>query len=169
MGGIRMWLVLALVPLGAACSSDSDGSTPGAGGGSNFDGANACLNIQNTATEITAVGDAGAAPAMTGGTLVDGTYFLTARTKYGDANWGGWKEKERLDIMNGGAYLSYVSAQSTGEIRGGLTAKASGKDLTVDGVCSLYAGQHLTLTYTATATTFSSLESNGKLSVYTKQ
>ena len=55
-----------------------------------------------------------------------------------------------------------------GWIRGGLDASSSSNDLTLDGVCADYTGQHLTMKYTATPTTFSALESNGKLSVYTK-
>ena len=159
----------------AACSSSAPATDGGSGGdaaspeGGSFDGKNACKNLPNTATEITAMGSAAAAPAMTGGTLVDGTYFLTSRTKYGDAGWGGWKVKERLDVMNGGRYLSYVTTEAPNpEIRGGLDASSSSNDLTLDGVCADYTGQHLTMKYTATPTTFSALESNGKLSVYTK-
>jgi hypothetical protein len=71
-GMLRLAPVLLVVPIGSvACSSDSP-SAPAA-----------CNALVNDGPTITIMASTSGAPAPTGGTIVDGTYVLTAATVFG--------------------------------------------------------------------------------------
>jgi hypothetical protein len=82
-------MALGLTACGGATSSTSgDGGPPGPGGtcsASVPDGA-ACNTLTNLAPTIIPTCATGTIPTGTGGTIVDGTYFLTGETYYVGAN-----------------------------------------------------------------------------------
>ncbi len=113
---------------GGGCSSDEDttgaagsgGSTGnagsggsvlgGSGGGSPLGGG--CGTLTNDAPGVAETAGSGTIPTMTGGTIVDGTYFITERLDYSGGTCG-CTNKTVAIISGGGTMLQAVSRTDT--------------------------------------------------------
>src|SRR5437868_12357006 len=81
----------------AASDAPSDGGTTDA-----IDDAGGCNTLENAAPKITATKSTAAMPAAAGGTIADGTYFLTAETAYEAATAGPSDEHQETITITAG-------------------------------------------------------------------
>jgi hypothetical protein len=132
------------------------------------DAAAACDMTTVDGPTVTSTVESGTAPTMTGGTIVDGKYWRTAQARYG-GSMGVTMVAERLDISGGGSVADDGTHEMPVDHRGGFTLTTSGTSLMIHGICGEFTGLDVTETYTATATTFVTLTSAGRLTTYTKQ
>lgn len=159
--------VLALGGVLAACSSSSGGGgTPGDSGTSDAasDSGGACNSVAKSGPVVTITCASGAVPAGTGGTIVDGTYNLTAHVRYladGGACSGGTDQS--TEVIAG---TSVQVIGGTGALSGTITV--SGAMLTFNITCpSAASGVD---TFTATPTTLTIFDAMaGRVYTYTKQ
>jgi hypothetical protein len=166
---------------GGMDAGDAGGScSGGAGGTSGLGGAaGACNTLVNAAPPVVQTRVAEAAPAPAGGTIVDGTYFLTSAIYYTgpggltrtDAN----TPKAVLVISNAACGTATVQDVSSDPALGypdsheTVTFKPSGTQVSVFGVCPPSGNSGLSIGYTATPTTFALLRSDGFVRTYKKQ
>jgi hypothetical protein len=113
-----------------------------------------CAPIANVGTTITKMTVATPPPTMTGGTIVDGTYALTAITKYNGVA-GSVTHKATL-LLAGGKGQEVDSADGAADKHTYFTYTTSGSELTMTAACG--GTGNLTLKYTATPTTFMFLD-----------
>ncbi len=154
---------LDLSQLGDLANKDKGGDDPGGVS----QGIGNCDAAANVAQQLASTADPGPPPAMTGGTIVDGTYAQTAHVYYeNDANSS--NDAETLVFANG--TVKQIASDNGGpdQIVGG-TVTTSGNALTFTLVCP----QALTIdgTYTATDTTFTFIRSDDpdRVVTFTKQ
>lgn len=146
----------------AACGGD-DAASQDAATSAGF----TCDPFTNAGDPITPASHAGAPPAMTGGTIADGTYVLTAWDQYNDSSNGG-VHQETFVFSNG--MLKHIEAKpgSSPIVRAGTYA-TSGTTLDMNLQCP----QTITVPvqYTATATTlaFVAPDDSDRVQTYTKQ
>ncbi|HVY40186.1 MAG TPA: hypothetical protein VHM31_19740, partial [Polyangia bacterium] len=118
------------------------GAAGGSAGGAG--GAAACNTLVNGAPVVNKDHDPGAPPAMTGGTIVSGTYYLTKMVQYNGEN-GDTAHRETWVLSNGA--LQGVALDGS---RFSGTYATSGTNLILSVTCP--ATQTVTMPYTATAT-----------------
>lgn len=156
---IPLVLVLAL----AACGGT--GSSPGSDGGSqNLSDCNSLSSPNMTA--IHKNHHAGPPPAMTGGTIADGTYFLTAMDQWNGEN-GDTPHVETWFYQ--GNQVGVVSIESSATLRASGTFTTSGNMIT----STLDCGVSMTATsaYTASGNTLTIVNANdpNETHTFTKQ
>lgn len=145
-----------------ACGSSSPGTTDSAAGGG------ACgTPATNLAPQIDKVSHAGAPPAMTGGTLVDGTYFLSAMDQYNGEN--GSLIHQETWIYAAGTLTVLSDEVGKPQIRASGTFTTNGTTVTATLTCGVQAT--LMNQYTATATTLVTVNQGdaNELHTFTKQ
>jgi hypothetical protein len=164
---------------GVTGTSDSGASSDGAttptcsadAGGNLCASAPSCATTVNGACGITTASAAGALPAFTGGTISDGTYFLTSATSYGNNGSAGQTQRITMSFTGGAFTLvqdSDVGCNSAPSAAG--TASTSGTQLTLSITCP--AADSEVASYTATSTTFSysfGTGSSGTVFAFTRQ
>ncbi len=123
----------------------------GSGGAGGNGGAQACNSLTNSAPVVNKDHDAGAPPTMTGGTVVEGTYYLTKMVQYNGEN-GNTAHQETF-VFSGG---TFQAATLGGRFSG--TYSTSGTNLTLHVTCP--AAQTVVMPYTATATQIVSINSD---------
>jgi hypothetical protein len=135
-------------PDGAAGSEAGTGDAGGDGAAS--DGAVVCNTLMNAAPAITTEAVASPPPTLVGGTVADGTYFLTALTEYtGDAGVAGTGGMNSTTIEISGTTIQVSGTGSTST----ETVTMSGSNMFVDTrTCPSSATRDGT--YTATSTMF---------------
>ena len=128
-------------------------------------GSSACNTLVNDGADIVEEAATGTPPAMTGGTISDGTYVLTARKDWqGSCNC---TSRQKLAI-SGGTVQIVARTDKAADQHMTATAAVAGNQLTLSGTCPV--AQSLKQTYTATATQLSLFDaSDQSLKVYTKQ
>lgn len=146
--------------------ASSDAAAPAAscddgGAGGNFcTTAPSCATTVNGACTVTTVQAAGTLPTFTGGTVADGTYFLTAATTYGSSATAGQTQRVTMTFTAGAFTLvqdSDVSCNSAPSAAG--TTSTSGTRMTLAVTCP--GGVSESFSYTATPTTFSYSDASG--------
>ena len=145
----------------AGSGGTSSGGTSSGGTG----GSSACNTLVNDGADIVEEAATGTPPAMTGGTISDGTYVLTARKDWqGSCNC---TSRQKLAI-SGGTVQIVARTDKAADQHMTATAAVAGNQLTLSGTCPV--AQSLKQTYTATATQLSLFDaSDQSLKVYTKQ
>jgi hypothetical protein len=125
-----------------------------------------CTDLQELGASVTGTCPTGAQPAGAGGTVVDGTYVLTAQARYIDG--GCVSETFQATMTVFGTCSSRVDGLSGGTtlITRDSTFETSGNVLTRTATCgaSLPAA-----TYTATATQITIFDQGGSVTTWTKQ
>jgi hypothetical protein len=157
------------------CSSSSEpgtssGSTVADGGGtdSGVNPTGACNAIANVGTPVAETANAAALPAMTGGTIVDGTYVLISNVQYAGSSAGTKTHKRTLAIS--GTTIQLVNSDDAGaDVHVTLKIAPSGNALNETLTCP--TGLPFTPgTYTATATTLAIQKSGSQqVETYAKQ
>jgi hypothetical protein len=114
----------------------------------------ACNQVMNVGTVVNATCVTGSPPAMTGGTIADGTYVLVSATAYATTCSG-------VTLPTGGPTTVVFAAgcEQSIDVTGGAqtyTWTTSGSTLTTNEVCP-GAGTVENIPYTATATTLAEL------------
>jgi hypothetical protein len=139
-----------------------------------------CSPICNAASPVSAIGVAGSPPAATGGTIADGTYYLTSRGVYLGADGGTdggtlytVQETVVLSTSNGITFLQDIQ-NNNGQPNGAGTASlvASGNTVYLTELCPNTAQKPVP--YTASGNTFIFYDTDGpngaaQESVFTKQ
>jgi hypothetical protein len=109
-----------------------------------------CTPIANVGTSVTKASVAGAPPAMTGGTIVPGTYVLTKFELYMSGT-GTSVHKETMEF-GAGTMSNVTSKDGSADKPGFFTYATAGDTITLTQTCG--GSMSLPLKYTATATTF---------------
>ncbi len=155
---------------GGSTTAGAGGSTAAGAGGSTAAGAGgasagACNQLVNDGPSVPEVAETGTPPAMTGGTVADGTYVLTERKDWMGSC--GCNTRQKLQIT--GDVVQVVS-RTDADPEVTFTGKATfaGSNLTLAMSCP--ASKAIALTYTATATTLMLFDPQDQsLQVFTKQ
>jgi hypothetical protein len=154
-----------------AASSDSAApvsSCDGGAGGNLCTTAMSCNTTVNGACTVTTVKATGAPPTFTGGTIADGTYYLTAVTTYGSGANAGQTQRVTMTFTGGAFTLaqdSDVGCNSAPTATG--TTSISGIDLTLATACPAVDSE--VVSFSATATTFSYGDDSETLFEFTRQ
>jgi hypothetical protein len=166
MKRLAMGLLIGALGLGAGCGSGESGGGAGsgghggaggsgAGGGSSGSGgsggAGSCNTLANIGTDVPVTTDPGPAPAMTGGTIVDGTYVLTSQVNYAGATLGSGALKQTF-VITGNTVQVVQSGMGGPDEHSTIIQIPSGNQLTFTYSCP--TARTLTVPYTATPTTF---------------
>lgn len=114
-------------------------------GGNN---AGACNTLSNDAPTLQKDHHAEPTPTMTGGTIVEGKYFLTAMDKYNGAT--GTSAHQETWVFSGGNVQVVTKHEEKGDVRFSGTYSTSGNTLTAAFTCP--AANAISFKYTATAT-----------------
>ncbi len=124
-----------------------------------------CGTVPNSGTDAPEVAGTGTMPSPQGGTIVDGTYFLTRFEIYPPGSVDAYKRRHALKFENG-KVESVTSRDGSPEQRNSGTFTTSGTNLVMTVDCP--GAGSVTKGYTATATEFWMFESD-EIHVYTKQ
>lgn len=148
----------------------TDTGTPPGDTATTGDVAGACNTVVNVGSPVSKTSDPGPVPAFTGGTILDGTYVLTAVIDY-NGHSGSTVSTETLILSAGGTHLeetaTEVSSGVSKEQRNTATLSASGSALTIGVTCP--ATVSLPAKFTATATDFRFLvDDPNEVHVFTK-
>ena len=152
-------LVVALV-LAQGC-----GVIPGKGtdGGPGDGGPGACNDLVNGAAVTSKTSHAAATPAMTGGTIADGTYFLTAMDDY-NGETGSTTHQETWRFTNG--TVDVITAENgAAATRYSGTFSTSGNMVTFSFTCPMTGS--VTSPLTATSNELQTVNSNDANEVHT--
>jgi hypothetical protein len=160
---------------GGSTSSGGSGGAGGGGGGTTAQagaagagGASTCSPYADDAPMVTPTMESSAPPVMTGGTIVDGKYWLSAVRHYGGSSSP--PLAERIDISGGGTYFDDVAKENGSELRNGTSMTASGSTVNFKIVCGRFQGTTGMAQFTATPTEFRMLLSpSQELKVFSKQ
>ncbi len=140
----------------------------GCSGSGSTGGAGPCNTLVNNAPMVSKNVNAGAAPTMTGGTLMDGTWFLTRMDRYNNSTGS---STHRETWVFSGSQAQIVTDKSTDATQKHFSATyaISGSTLTLSVTCPM----QLTLmsAFTATATTLQVINSgdSNELHTFTRQ
>jgi hypothetical protein len=152
--------VALLLAIAAGCSSPS-GPGPDASGD--------CNTLAQLGAPVTATFTSGNAPAPTGGTIVPGTYLLTAATYYGTMVASNVAETA---LVSAGSITAVLTDQSGGAVdRNNLAYMTNGTDLVETHTCPL-TGVTTTVSFSATPTTLTlsyTVDGATRVGVYTLQ
>ena len=138
------------------------------------DGGGACNTLPATGQAVSAT-CGGEPPTMTGGSISDGEYVLTAETRYGcpDGGLGGLPAIDAAIVTIHGSCIEGIRDESGQTFTYGATLSVQGNALTETAVCSSLIGGFSTTsaTFTATPATLSVLLPYvfPELQVYTKR
>ena len=143
-----------------ATTSDASTATDGASGD--------CNTLTNVGTVVSETTNASALPAMTGGTIVDGTYVLSSAVEYAGSTADTKTHKRTLKIS--GTTIQIVNSDNGGpDVHATLSIAPSGNKMNETMTCPV-AGAVTQGAYTATATTLAILKDGENLiETYTKQ
>jgi hypothetical protein len=153
-------LASVLAGCGGSANGNPDAGNPPSDG--------ACNTVSNAAPLVTHVARSGAVPAMTGGTIENGTYFLTAMELYNGRTTSN-DHQETWVVANG--VLQAASKSGTSPLVNSTgTLVTSGNQLTINVSCPGTASVTGN-SYTATPTQFRVIFFDGPDDVrtYTKQ
>jgi hypothetical protein len=139
--------------VGGAAGGAAGGSAGGAGGGG---GASllACNNVVNGGQVINKDHDAGAAPAMTGGTIAAGTYYLTKMVQYNGEN-GNTAHQETWVVTSN---TIQIVGMDGSRINGTYVTSANQLTLTI--TCPAASAGQVVFPFTATSTQVTTLQPN---------
>ena len=124
-----------------------------------------CNALENTATNVTISAVTGTLAVGTGGTIVDGRYYLTeVKTYPGSSLPSGIVIRQTIDICNGTLQLSENIADVASSTHKTSMFKPEGTAPNLSMLCSTKAGDSATnfTSYTATAKTITLYEAAGK-------
>lgn len=154
-----------MLVLATACGGD-DTATVDAGASGDGNSQITCDPFTNAGTFVTPTSMPDAPPAMTGGTLADGTYVLTAWDQY-NSTTNSNMHKETF-VFEGGT-LKHAEAGGTTDIIRAGTFTTSDNELSMYLSCPIAA--YVTVEYTATATSFAFVapDDDNRVQTYTKQ
>lgn len=142
-------------------ATTTSASTTGAGGSNDCN-----LLVAGPTFEETRA--AAPAPASTGGTIVDGTYFWTGSVLYTSGTIGPTGVMLSGAVRFTGGAFEFLSVDATQEIRAAATVTVNGTDLITQYTC-LYDSA-VTASFTATSTTVEIRDSLGlRIDTYTLQ
>lgn len=148
-------------------STDSAASADAASDGSSTDAASACTGSCNTLTNLGATVvrtvDAGTVPAMTGGQLQDGVYVLTAIVQYNNDNTAYSLKQTSKFTGNVDTWVSSINGAAEAHYTATVAAASNQLNLTL--CCPTTAS--LSVSYTATATTFQNVDPQNPNRVFT--
>lgn len=147
---------ISLALLLAACSP-STSSAPA-------DGSSTCNAITNVAPIVGKTTHAGPPPAMTGGTVMDGTYVLTAMDKY-NGTTGSNTHQETWIFSAGQVQIVAVDSSMSGEIRAAGTYATVGNGMTLNLTCP--TSTSVMNPYTASATQLLLVNANDPNEIHT--
>jgi hypothetical protein len=149
----------------AATTDSATASDTGSGADANP--TDVCAEVANVGGQVMKDHDPGPPPAMTGGTVVDGTYVLTKMVQYNGEN-GQLAHQETMVFKNGNGQI--VGTESGKTQRLFFSYTTSGNEMTKVVTCGGPAGS-VVQKYTATATTFVSVNNGdaNELHTFTKQ
>ncbi len=153
---------------GGSASGGTGGSSTGGTGGSSTGGTggtSACNSLVNDGADVPETAETGTPPTMTGGSIADGTYVLTARKDWqGSCNC---TTRQKLSIT--GTAVQVVTRTDAGaDQRFGGTLSIAGKAATLNVTCP--GAQTKALEYTATATELQLFDpADQSLQVYAKK
>jgi len=159
---------------GAGGSPGNDagsGDAPSSGGATSTGGftAGPCSPYANDAPAIVRTSQGGPPPAPTGGTIVDGKYWLTSENYPATAGTS-VSVTERIDISRGGTYFDDVTAlQGGSETRSGTSITTTGTAATLTIVCGAYKGAVAQVHYSATPTRLVIILQSGGWKAYSRQ
>lgn len=162
-------LLAVALPLAFACGgtgtetqTDSDAGTQQTDAGQQQTG---CGNVPNSGTDAPEVAGSGTMPAPQGGSIFDGTYYLTQFEIYPPGSVDPYKRRHALKFENG-KVESVTSRDGSPEQRNSGTFTTSGTNLVMTIDCP--GSGTVTKGYTATATEFRMFEAD-EIHVYVKQ
>ncbi|MBK6460337.1 MAG: hypothetical protein IPF92_04920 [Myxococcales bacterium] len=149
-----------------------DSSTPTTCSGA--DAGAQCNTVVNGATDVSVTVGTGALPIGTGGTVVDGRYFLTNLTTYpGTGVPSTLVMRQTLELCGGGSVGQLVNDQAGATKRKSFTFTRAGNVPTTTQTCESVAGDtnipYATYTATATTMTFYAAAPYVFSATYTKQ
>ncbi|MDB4998000.1 MAG: hypothetical protein JWM74_5432 [Myxococcaceae bacterium] len=152
---------------GTTDAATSDAATQSDAGGGDAKPTDVCAEVANVGGQVMKDHDPGPPPAMTGGAIVDGTYVLTKMVQYNGEN-GQLAHQETMVFANGNGQIVGTESGSTKRLF--FTYTTSGNEITMVISCGGPAGSNVQK-YTATATTFVSVNSGdaNELHTFTKQ
>lgn len=142
-GNLLCGTVLCAVGLLAGCGSSGGGSQDGSGGMVN------CDPFNNVGAVVTPTSDPGAPAAMSGGTVVEGTYALTAWVQYNGTTTS--TPRQETFVFAGGTIKHTELKNAAQQVLAG-TYSTSGTTITFAITCP--QAMSIPLQYTATATSF---------------
>jgi hypothetical protein len=150
----------ALIGCGSSTSGGAGGGSGGVGGGAG----GACNSLANNAPTVSKMTNAGPPPAMTGGTLMDGTWFLTGMDRY-NGSTGSSSHKETWVFT--GNKVEIVTFKSTDSVEKHYSATYTISGTTV--VLTVNCPMSLTLNnpFTATATKLQVINSDDAEEMHT--
>jgi hypothetical protein len=152
----------------AACSGGDDAPAGGQdGGGSGSGSGSACDPVTPAGQIIHKDHDPGAPPTMTGGTITDGVYALTQMVQYNGEN-GDTGHKDTMVFAGGHGQIAGLQ-DGTGPMQNAFfDYTTSGNDLMLTLTCG--GSGSITLKYTATATTVTTVNNDdpNELHTFTK-
>lgn len=156
---MRSFAALAALVAASACGSTSSPS---------HDAGGACNTIANIGTAVPETTNPAALPAMTGGTIADGTYVLTSAVYYAGSTASSVTHKRTLAIS--GSTVQLVNSDNSGpDVHATIMFAPSGNQLGDQGTCpaGLTVGPS---TYTASSTTLEITKvADNQVETYTKQ
>jgi hypothetical protein len=161
--------------LDAGSAADSGASSVDAGSCMlpTADAGASCNTVENTATNITITAATGTMAKGMGGTIRNGTYFLSAVLTYpGSTLPDGTAIRQTLEVCNGTALLSENIADAAKSTHKNLTITPAGTVPNVDRTCSTKANdpKNVYSSYTATATSFTLYSTDGSFEMtFTRQ
>lgn len=144
--------------------SSSTGGSPGTGSS----GGGSCSPYPDDAPMITLSASPGTPLTMTGGTIVDGKYWLVSGNDFSSGAVP-FPIAERIDISRGGTYFDDVAYENGSELRDANTIVVSGANVTFTIACGFLQGTTGTATFTATPSQFTTVLSSGVLKVYSRK
>lgn len=160
----------------AASTPDGGGTTPETGASDTSTGTDtstaadtggACNAVVNGASVVGETAGVGAKPAPAGGTVADGTYYLTKHDVFPPGNPDN-NTRKRTWVFAGNTFRTHDN--DTGQTEKQLTGTytTSGTNITFTVTCPMSAT--VTIPYTATATTYDTFSSAGEdIFFHTKQ
>ena len=159
----------AVTPSDGAGGTDTASGTDTAGGTdtSGVDTGAACTPITPAGAIINKDHDPGPPPAMTGGTIADGTYALTKMVQY-NGETGNTAHKDSMVFAGGNGQVAGLK-DGTGPLQSAFfTFTTAGNELTLTMTCG--GSGTVTLKYTATATTITTVNAGdpNELHTFTK-
>ena len=156
---------------GGSSTGGSGGSSTGGTGGSSTGGtggtggSSACNALVNDGADIPETAQTGTPPAMTGGSVTDGTYVLTSRKDWQGSC--GCTTRQKI-LVSGGKIQLVTRTDSKPDQHMSATATFASNKLSLAVDCPTAAKQEHT--YTATATELQIFSASDQaLSVYTKK
>lgn len=147
----RLFAAVLFAACGVVPSSspDAGSAAPDAGTTPDAGSTGACNDVALGGQVIPKTTNAGPTPAMTGGTLVDGTYHLTRMDKY-SGGVGSNTHQETWVYANGTVEVASTASDKPGIFRASGTFSTASGELVIDFTCPQVGTR--AVAYTATPT-----------------